>query len=91
VSQQQRHDRNLQRAAATPRFSTLTICVRGALRGWNDRVVQHMIERNREVEMMRAMIAIELKAASTGAAIVMKHRALGHTRLAAAVGGAATA
>lgn len=58
MSQQARHERNLQRAAATPRFSTLTICVRGALRGWNDRVVQHMIERNREIEMQRAMLAM---------------------------------
>lgn len=63
MSQQQRHDRNLQRAAATPRFSTLTICVRGALRGWNDQVVQHMIERNREVEMMRALVQMQAKPA----------------------------
>jgi hypothetical protein len=63
VSQQERQDRRLQMAASTPRFSTLTICVRGALRGWGDAVVQHMIERNREVEMMRAMLQIGAKPA----------------------------
>lgn len=47
----------LEIGAATPRFSTLTICIRGALRGWRDHGVQHMIERNREVEMMRALLA----------------------------------
>jgi hypothetical protein len=43
--------------ACAPRFSTLTVCIRGALRGFHDPVVRHMIERNREVEMMRALLA----------------------------------
>lgn len=55
------HREMLELAAATPRFSTLTICIRGALRGWRDPVVQHMIERNREVEMQRALLAMEIR------------------------------
>lgn len=54
MSQQQRANRNLQREAGTPRYSTLTICICGALYGWNGRV-RHMIERNRHLEMVRAM------------------------------------
>lgn len=54
MSQQQRRIRNLQRDAYTPRFSTLTICICGALYGWNSRV-RHMIDRNRHVEMVRAL------------------------------------
>lgn len=45
--------------ACAPRFSTLAVCIRGALRGFNDTVVRHMIERNREVEMMRALLEIK--------------------------------
>ena len=47
----------LELAAATPRFSTLTICIRGALQGFAHPVVQHMMARNREIEMYRAMLA----------------------------------
>lgn len=72
MSQDERTERNRQRAADTPRFSTLAICVRGALRGWHDRSVQHMLERNREVEMMRATGQFDRRAAA-----VMKHRSVG--------------
>lgn len=63
MSKRDRAIQNLRVAAATPRFSTLTICIRGALRGWNDVQVQHMLSRNREVEMMRALLSVEMKTA----------------------------
>lgn len=57
MSQKERATRNLLIAAATPRFSTLAICIHGALYGFHHPRVRHMIERNREVEMMRALAA----------------------------------
>jgi hypothetical protein len=60
LSKHERVIEALRIAATTPRYNTLTICIRGALRGWRDGQVQHMLSRNREVEMMRAMLAKEL-------------------------------
>lgn len=55
MSQQQRASKRLQIAASAPRYSPLTICIRGALRGFDNAWVRHAIERNREIEMMRAL------------------------------------
>lgn len=51
----------VQRAAHTsvlgplPRYRTLTIMVRAALYGAQHPLVQHMAERNREIDGMKAM------------------------------------
>ncbi|MGH8117415.1 MAG: hypothetical protein ACREPJ_08945 [Rhodanobacteraceae bacterium] len=40
-----------------PRFRTLTVCVKGALLGLGHPHVQHMVRRNRYLEMLDALNA----------------------------------
>ncbi|MGH8147871.1 MAG: hypothetical protein ACREPY_16260 [Rhodanobacteraceae bacterium] len=48
-----------------PRFRTLAVCIKGALLGLGHPHVQHMVRRNRYLEMLDALNAAK-RAARTG-------------------------
>lgn len=53
----------LELTAPLPRFRTLTVCIRAALRGVRDPSVQHMVERNRSLDEMKQIEQIMARTA----------------------------
>lgn len=46
---------DLKLSEPLPRFARMVIAVRAAIRGWNDPSVQHMVERNKQLDLWRAV------------------------------------